>query len=659
MNMFRSALTTESLVLQTDLKPPSATLPGLQTELQTQRLSASVINSNFDSIAIGPWFLDPGETLGTARDLGALAATRSISQFVGAADAIDTYKFSLSAFSGNLNASLTGLSADADIKVIRDVNHDGAIDYGEILASSTRLGSRDETINLSGLTSGDYYIQVIRYSGDTNYKLKISTDAPNNLLGVETDAGLINGTKVYSGTINNNNTSDVYRFSVEDFNLPWIGAIPRTMSISLSGLTGDADIRLIQDANSNGIVDSGDVLSGSYRGATTAEYLAQTLSTGTYFLQVNQYSGMSNYHLGISTGDWFSSTLGDQSLLGEARYGYYSDGNMGRTDMIALLRDAKDYGTIDTTELNDLRAIVANAAGLGMPDYVRVLANKVVNSDSANNRSGIGNLYAGVGESRMESLVNKWFLGGDRPVADGTYRYAEGSLFQGGISFRDVDQGAVGDCYFMASLGAVALRSPSEISNMFIDNYDGTFTVRLFNNGTADYVTVDRYLPTYDWGGFVYGNNSSGMTYSNSNNELWVALAEKAYAQMNESGWLGQETAANSYASIDGGWPFHALKQITNRATTHANMTFEVFGIRFSDDVDELWSAFSGGKMVVLNTKASVASGIVGDHSYVLTGFNSATGRYRLYNPWAGAGAEIELTHAQLADNFSTWDATA
>jgi hypothetical protein len=54
-----------------------------------------------------------------------------------------------------------------------------------------------------------------------------------------------------------------------------------------------------------------------------------------------------------------------------------------------------------------------------------------------------------------------------------------------------------------------------------------------------------------------------------------------------------------------------------------------------------------------------VASGIVGNHSYILTGYNYSTGKYKLYNPWAGAGSEIELTHAQVANNFSTWDAIA
>jgi hypothetical protein len=666
MNMLRNSL--PAAPLQTNLQPAPSL--GVMSELQTsaapQRLSSgtglidrellldrAIVDIVDSPIIVNPIFFDPGDTLGTARSWGSLSGTFQANQSVGDTDLADIYKFSIGA--GNLNASLTGMTADADLRLIRDMNSNGSIDYGEILSSSTRGGTQDETINFAGLEAGDYYLQVSRYTGNTSYQLKASNTAPNNLLGVETDAGLLNGTKIYSGTISNSNTSDVYRFSVENTNY-WFGSIPKNMNISLSGLNSDTDIRLIQDANHNGIVDSSDVLKGSYRGSTQAELITQVLSTGSYFLQVNQYSGTSNYHLGLSTGDWFGDNLGDSEILGEARYAYYNGYGINREEMIGLLRDAKDYGTIDATELTDLRKIVA--AGLGMPGYVSVLANKVVNSDPANNRSGIGNLFIGASEGRMESLIGKWFLGSDRPTANGTYRYASGSLFQDGISFRDVDQGGVGDCYFLASLGAVARQSPSEIQNMFIDNHDGTFTVRLFNNGTADYVTVDRYLPTHDWNHFVYANDSSGMAYNNVNNELWVALAEKAYAQMNESGWLGQETAANSYASISGGWPFHAMKQITNRNTTHSGMTSNFLGIRLSDDVDELWSAFASGKMVVLNTNGSTAPGIIGNHSYTLTGYNYVTGRYKLYNPWGGAGAEIELTHAQIADNFNTWDAT-
>ena len=55
-------------------------------------------------------------------------------------------------------------------------------------------------------------------------------------------------------------------------------------------------------------------------------------------------------------------------------------------------------------------------------------------------------------------------------------------------------------------------------------------------------MTVDSKLPTYGGGGFIYAN--MGGLASNSNNVLWVALAEKAYAQMNETSWLDRRPGA-------------------------------------------------------------------------------------------------------------------
>jgi hypothetical protein len=62
------------------------------------------------------------------------------------------------------------------------------------------------------------------------------------------------------------------------------------------------------------------------------------------------------------------------------------------------------------------------------------------------------------------------------------------------LSYQDVNQGNLGDCYLLASLAGTAYRTPSTIQNMFTDNGDGTFTVRFLRNGVANYVTVDRLL---------------------------------------------------------------------------------------------------------------------------------------------------------------------
>ena len=63
-------------------------------------------------------------------------------------------------------------------------------------------------------------------------------------------------------------------------------------------------------------------------------------------------------------------------------------------------------------------------------------------------------------------------------------------------------------------------------------------------------------------GNFVFGD--FGASASDKNNELWTALAEKAYAQLNESGGIGQD-GTNSYQGIVSGSVGTAIKQITGR----------------------------------------------------------------------------------------------
>ena len=174
---------------------------------------------------------------------------------------------------------------------------------------------------------------------------------------------------------------------------------------------------------------------------------------------------------------------------------------------------------------------------------------------------------AGVGLSLLAAYVAA------RPTSDRwTFGYAraEGSLFVDGASSRDVDQGNVGDCYLMAGLGAVALQDPARIRNMFTDNGDGTFTVRFFRDGRAEYVTVDRYLPVDANGRLVFAND--GQLASSPTNELWGALAEKAYAQLAESGWSRGAAKPNAYASISVGWEADVVIQLTGKQEAWVQM---------------------------------------------------------------------------------------
>jgi hypothetical protein len=402
-------------------------------------------------------------------------------------------------------------------------------------------------------------------------------------------------------------------------------------------------------------------------------YSLANLAIGNYQLWAVAYDSSGTYsdsvQKGFSIGDWFDQNIQDASLRVEGR-SRFADGSLDRNDMIAIFTDAKDGSVVDATELTDLRTLVGNTSYIAIPDYVRVLSNKIVNGNTANayyQGGTLGNLYAGSSGTQLENLINKWFRGSDRPTAPSgftmTYEYNSGSLFgsDGKFSYTDIIQGYLGDCYFLAALGANAVQRPSTISNMFIDNGDGTFTVRLYgqNGGTvttaADYVTVDRYLPTNVSDGIYSGQIFAN--YDNANVGLWVGLAEKAYAQFAEQG-LTQSIAEsngyvpNSYGSIETGWSFRVMPSISGiNGGYYSDINYTNFGNYLGSflSLSDIASKIASGVAIVGGTIAKPSdnspdvdpkSGIVYSHEYIILSADTTTGMLTMYNPWADTSAE-------------------
>jgi hypothetical protein len=348
--------------------------------------------------------------------------------------------------------------------------------------------------------------------------------------------------------------------------------------------------------------------------------------------------------------DWFDAAVTNTTLRTLARSDA-ADGTLSRSDWLQLFVQVEQDGTITAGEIKDLDHLLhptqvtsSTAAGYTLPDSVRVLAGKVIDGDAANAHfqgAALGNLHSGSSATQLQELVGKWFLGSDHPVAAAgtTYRIVSGSLIVNGPSYSDVAQGQVGDCYFVAALAGVARFSPQIIQQMASDNGDGTFTIRFYHAGVADYVTVDRALATTTSGKAEYA--SFGGAYSSSGNELWVALIEKAYVQLNEDGWEGHP-AANSYAAIDGGYSDAVITEVTGAAAGWTWIT--------SATANTLISAIATGRPTVLSSRTTGSgNGVIDSHGYTLLGYNATTGRFSLYNPW---GSTIDLTWGQIQQSF-------
>jgi hypothetical protein len=242
----------------------------------------------------------------------------------------------------------------------------------------------------------------------------------------------------------------------------------------------------------------------------------------------------------------------------------------------------------------------------------------------------------------MERLIGKWFLGQDRPIiphTNYTYRYVSGSLFQNGSSAEDVKQGALNDCYYLATLAGIAHEQPSHIQSMFIDNGDNTFTVRFFNDGVADYVTVDRYLPTRSNGTAAYADWGGGINTSTSN-ELWVALAEKAYVQLGQSGWSRPGRNQNSYSAIEWGWMDYVIRQVTGLSAQTAYAT--------NITQSQLVNWVNSNQIVTVGFVHGGGYGVKDQHAYTITSYNPSTQKFFLRDPLVSR--HVEVTFEQLQE---------
>jgi uncharacterized lipoprotein NlpE involved in copper resistance len=333
-----------------------------------------------------------------------------------------------------------------------------------------------------------------------------------------------------------------------------------------------------------------------------------------------------------------------------------ADGSVSRLDMIQILRSVAANGQLDAADFSDLKKILSEAATLNMPAYVQALAGDIINGNLANatfQGQAMGNLAVGSSATVLNDLISKWFFGADHPVlcdSSLTYQTVAGSLFPQTPSHADEDQGYLGDCYFISALGTLADSNPAAIQNMFINNGDGTYTVRFYTGtygvmygqsggisagftngvGTADYITVDSMLPVTAWGTLAYAD--CGASDTNAMNSLWIPLAEKAYAQWNQTGKEGRDDT-NSYQSIQGGWMATVDAQVLGHNATDYIMTTTSQQVAIN--------ALAAHEAVTIGTGSwsGTQDGLYANHAYAIIGYtinasNPAMDTFTLYNPW-------------------------
>jgi hypothetical protein len=385
-----------------------------------------------------------------------------------------------------------------------------------------------------------------------------------------------------------------------------------------SNTTGFADNAFLYGPAQSGC----EPIAGDWTGAGTDTVGLYNPSTSTFFLKSSNTTGFAD--------TTFTYGSGSQSPAWIPLAGIWTDSAPPSFTATA----------VSDTQINLSWSTVSGASGYVVDEWINGAWCQIdsLGSDATGDSvSGLsaGTTYyfdvgacnsAGTAWANCQSATTSGRAAVDHPAAAADYTPVSGSLFSAsGPSYLDVQQGAVGDCWLMASLAEVAARNPADIQKMFtaagttVENGSvvDLYKVRLYNSeGVAGYFTVDTELPA---GGTYYDQATNGV--------LWVALAEKAYAQANGADWVTTSNAgSDSYDALSGGWPSWALQAITGKSASENSIN--------PTNIVAAWNA--GDFIVLCSSDAPTSSNIVGDHAYALVNYTASSSSmpFEVYNPW-------------------------
>jgi hypothetical protein len=235
--------------------------------------------------------------------------------------------------------------------------------------------------------------------------------------------------------------------------------------------------------------------------------------------------------------------------------------------------------------------------------------------------------------------------------------FVKGKGDKGQIDPNDPAQGALGDCYLIAAMIAVARTDPGVIRKMITTQGGGKYTVRLHGVGTwgGDVtVSLDDKFPSTGKGRMkmmAYVSSSDrkvttktlttktkkGKTKTKTTlYELWPSLIEKAYAKQQ-----------GGFAKIEGGHADNPFEFLSGKSATSYYPFF-----RTTNQINGLIrNAIKKGYPICVGMKNNVGKlgrklNITGNHCYVLVAEKG--GYFKLYNPWQSSHPTRSINASEL-----------
>jgi hypothetical protein len=246
---------------------------------------------------------DPGSSLQTAYNMGNLLGKATLSDFVGATDQDDFYRFFLDSPS-NINLALSGLTDATSLRLFVDLNQNSQIEAGEELSISSGTAASPPSISKT-LGPGLYYVDVVTGSSFSNtlYNLSFAQTSaprttpsePGSSQAAALDVGLLNTNRTFTDFVGSTDRQDFYKFVLDNFS--------NNFTMSLGGTTESVFATLYVDTNGNGGPEPNEVLATiNATGSPTPVAINRNLPSGTYYLAVftNSLTANSNYTLNLS-----------------------------------------------------------------------------------------------------------------------------------------------------------------------------------------------------------------------------------------------------------------------------------------------------------------------------------------------------------------------
>jgi subtilisin family serine protease len=215
------------------------------------------------------------------------------------------YPFNVSSYSAESSfPNLTAFSIDQQTQTANFLVADASADFSySVSDAQLKPQSQSASANTDPLT-GTISASQLNFADPGN-----SLSTARNVVGVQ------NGSISLTDFVGIGDRDDFYRFDI---------STKSNFSLRLDGLRADADVKLIQDRNRNGVVDFGETIDYSLESGTIPDVInVSNLAPGTYYVQVSSFLGNStNYNLNLSATSIPELNIPTPSGPFNSNYGY-------------------------------------------------------------------------------------------------------------------------------------------------------------------------------------------------------------------------------------------------------------------------------------------------------------------------------------------------